>query len=95
MVQDACEDVEMAEPVAEAAIEPVDNLKLVELMQILSFIEHYSDARLFFDQNGSRTIYSQFKNPESRERILHTVVHHFISLHIPNPDKPPTKQSLK
>ena len=24
-----------------------------------------------------------FKNPESRERILHTAVHYFISLHIP------------
>jgi len=87
MVSGTNEDVEMAQPTAEAAVVSVDDKKLAELIHILVFIEHYSDARDFFDINGARTIYTQFKNPESRERILHTIVHHFISLHIPNPEK--------
>jgi len=43
----------------------------------------YKDAAAYFDVNGSRQIYSKFRSEDSRERILHNVVHFFISLHLP------------
>ena len=57
---------------------------LSELNELLDFIEMYKDVVPFFDKNGSRTIYSKFRNENSRERILHNIVHFFISLHLPS-----------
>lgn len=37
----------------------------------------------FFDKNGSRAIYEKFRDSKSKENTLHTIVHYFISLHIP------------
>lgn len=56
---------------------------LSELKELLDFIEVYSDVAPFFDKNGSRSIYAKFRNENSRERILHNIVHFFISLHLP------------
>ena len=30
-------------------------------------------------------MYEKFRDPNSRERMLHTIVHFFISLHLPQP----------
>lgn len=57
--------------------------RLTEITQLLTFIEDYADIKHFFDKNGSRSIYAKFRDANSRERILHQVVHYFISLHIP------------
>ena len=37
----------------------------------------------YFDQNGSRQIYSKFREEDSRERTLHNIVFFFISMHLP------------
>ena len=77
------EDVNMKEPTPEKNGEGVDQERLKELDQLFAFIEKFSDVTPFFDQNGSRTIYEKFRDPNSRERLLHTIVHFFISLHLP------------
>lgn len=60
---------------------------LEELQDLLDFIEAYKDAVAYFDQNGSRQIYMKFRDEEdSRERILHNIVHFFIALHLPQSD---------
>lgn len=58
--------------------------ELTELQELLDFISLYKDAVTFFDVNGSRAIYTKFREENSRERILHSVVHFFISLHLPS-----------
>jgi hypothetical protein len=35
-----------------------DAARLQELLLILAFIENFADVREFFDQNGSRSIYT-------------------------------------
>ena len=65
--------------------ESIDQERLKELNNLIAFIEKYADVQDFFDQNGSRDLYEKFRDPDSRERTLHTIVHFFISLHLPQP----------
>ena len=63
----------------------IDEGRLKELTQLMAFIDKNSEAKAFFDQNGTRTIYEKFKDVRSPERLLHTIVHFFISMHLPQP----------
>ena len=48
----------------------------------------YAEAKRYFDVNGNRNIYTKFRDPASKERVLYQVVHYFISLHIPQAQQP-------
>lgn len=68
----------------EKDIEQKSPTGLSELTELLNFIEVYEDAAQYFDLNGSRSIYAKLRSDSSRERILHTIVHFFISMHLPS-----------
>ena len=62
-----------------------DATELSELEELLDFVQLNQEAASFFDLNGSRGIYLKFRQENSKERILHSIVHFFISLHLPQP----------
>lgn len=72
-------------------------VRLQELISVLSYIETHADARLNFDQNGSRTVYAKFRESESSERDMHMVCTYFIASNLPkfSPQKHPDYQAPK
>ena len=70
--------------IAESMIPPIEsNNELDELKHLLDFIQLNESASSFFDKNGSRMIYQKFRQGETPERNLHSIVHFFISMHLP------------
>lgn len=57
--------------------------RLQELVRLLTFIHLHPSAKLYFDKNGSRSVYAKFREVHSEERALHSVIHYFIACHLP------------
>lgn len=79
---------------------PLHKAQLDELKRILHFINCHPEAAGYFEKNGSRALYSKFKEKQSVEAVIHQLCHHFISLHIPlaqteGPPGPPVSSSIK
>ena len=62
--------------------------KLHSLEEIVDFIKINNQHRQFFDKNGNRDIYDQFKTNEDL-RSFHTQVHYFLAQHLPTKNIPP------